>query len=84
MARIPRIEWGSFSKCGSRLSAARILFNHLQELLGLRAAPYKNVVLASAPRAFVFNNCQNFTYSQDQRTRNGLEGFRNLRAQVLR
>eukprot|EP00959_Pyramimonas_sp_CCMP1952_P346460 7256353-Pyramimonas_sp.AAC.1 len=31
------MEGGSFPKCGSRLSAAHIRFQHLQEFRGLRA-----------------------------------------------
>eukprot|EP00959_Pyramimonas_sp_CCMP1952_P345020 7225841-Pyramimonas_sp.AAC.1 len=53
-----RIEGGWLSQYGPRLSAARIRSQNLQELRGLRAAPFQNVVLASAPRTFIFKFCK--------------------------
>eukprot|EP00959_Pyramimonas_sp_CCMP1952_P399115 8363195-Pyramimonas_sp.AAC.1 len=50
--RVSRTEGGSFSKCGSRLSAAHSLLNKLQGLHGLRAGGFQNVALASARRTF--------------------------------
>eukprot|EP00959_Pyramimonas_sp_CCMP1952_P435577 9120887-Pyramimonas_sp.AAC.1 len=54
------VEGGSFSKCGSRPSTAHI-FQELQELHGLRAGRFQNVVLALAPRTFVLSICKSFT-----------------------
>eukprot|EP00959_Pyramimonas_sp_CCMP1952_P259507 5425828-Pyramimonas_sp.AAC.1 len=48
-------------KCGSRLSAAHIRFQDLQELHGLRAVPSQSVALALAPRTLVFKRCNRFT-----------------------
>eukprot|EP00959_Pyramimonas_sp_CCMP1952_P418933 8775708-Pyramimonas_sp.AAC.1 len=53
MARASRIEGGWFSTCGSRLSAAHIRFKLLREFHGLKAVPFQNAALASAPCAFV-------------------------------
>eukprot|EP00959_Pyramimonas_sp_CCMP1952_P219489 4589516-Pyramimonas_sp.AAC.1 len=50
IARASRIEGESLSKCGSRLSAARIRFQKLQEFTGLTAGRFQNVALALAPR----------------------------------
>eukprot|EP00959_Pyramimonas_sp_CCMP1952_P082178 1717066-Pyramimonas_sp.AAC.1 len=75
---------GWFSKCGSRLSAAYIRFNILQELHGLRAVPFQNVVLVLAPRTLAFNICKGFTGSHDQRTRNCVwDGFRIMMVEQL-
>eukprot|EP00959_Pyramimonas_sp_CCMP1952_P278865 5830850-Pyramimonas_sp.AAC.1 len=51
---VSRIEDGSVSKCGSRLSAAHTRSNNLQELHGLTAVPFQHVVLALAPRTIVY------------------------------
>eukprot|EP00959_Pyramimonas_sp_CCMP1952_P237574 4964763-Pyramimonas_sp.AAC.1 len=45
----------------SRLSAANIRSNNLQELHGLRIARFQHVVLALAPRTFVTKVCKSFT-----------------------
>ena len=47
------MEGGSFSKCGSRLSAAHIRLKNLQQLQGSRAVPFQNGALALAPHTFV-------------------------------
>eukprot|EP00959_Pyramimonas_sp_CCMP1952_P166114 3471805-Pyramimonas_sp.AAC.1 len=66
------MKGGWFSKCGSRLSAAHIHFEHLQELHGLKAIPFQNVALASAPPTFISTDYKRFTDSHDQRTRRGV------------
>eukprot|EP00959_Pyramimonas_sp_CCMP1952_P372697 7804439-Pyramimonas_sp.AAC.1 len=50
-ARASRIESGSFSNCGFRLSA-HIRCSNLQEAHGLRADRFQNVAPASAQRTF--------------------------------
>eukprot|EP00959_Pyramimonas_sp_CCMP1952_P390590 8185164-Pyramimonas_sp.AAC.1 len=50
-----RMEGQSFSKCGSRLHAARNRFQHLQELHGWRPGRFQNAAVALAPRTFVSN-----------------------------
>ena len=60
-ATVSRIEAGSFSKCGSRLSAAHIRFQHLQQFHGSRGCVTRNVALALAPRTFVLQICNSFT-----------------------
>eukprot|EP00959_Pyramimonas_sp_CCMP1952_P039010 817130-Pyramimonas_sp.AAC.1 len=50
VARVSKFEGGSFSQCGSRLRAAHIRLQSLQELHGLRAAPFQTVALSVAPR----------------------------------
>eukprot|EP00959_Pyramimonas_sp_CCMP1952_P216135 4520682-Pyramimonas_sp.AAC.1 len=78
------MEGESFSTCGSHLSAAHIRFQHLQELHGLRAAPFQQEALALPPRTFYFNRCTSFTDSHVQRTGNGvLEGFMLVRVHKL-
>eukprot|EP00959_Pyramimonas_sp_CCMP1952_P382817 8021517-Pyramimonas_sp.AAC.1 len=53
-ARASRIEGGSFSKCGYRLSAAHGRLKHCKSLLhGLRVSRFQNVALALAPHALV-------------------------------
>eukprot|EP00959_Pyramimonas_sp_CCMP1952_P450297 9428406-Pyramimonas_sp.AAC.1 len=52
------IESGWFSKCGSRFGAAHVRFTHVQELHGLRAAPFQNVAIASAPRTLVLQSAR--------------------------
>eukprot|EP00959_Pyramimonas_sp_CCMP1952_P393831 8252317-Pyramimonas_sp.AAC.1 len=59
-ARVSRIEGGSFSKCGSRLSAANIPF-YVQELHGLRTDGFQNAALVLAPRTFALTMCNSFT-----------------------
>eukprot|EP00959_Pyramimonas_sp_CCMP1952_P000346 6716-Pyramimonas_sp.AAC.1 len=54
------MEGGSFSKRGSRLSAAHTRPNPIQGLHGWRAGRFQNVALASAPRAIVPNMCKSF------------------------
>ena len=54
------MEGGPFSKLGSRLSAAHIRFENVQQFQGWRAARFQNVALALAPRTLVLNNCSNF------------------------
>eukprot|EP00959_Pyramimonas_sp_CCMP1952_P286717 5995396-Pyramimonas_sp.AAC.1 len=49
------IKGGWSSICGSRLGAAHMRCTKLQELHGLRAGRFQNVVLAFAPRTLVFN-----------------------------
>eukprot|EP00959_Pyramimonas_sp_CCMP1952_P060500 1263946-Pyramimonas_sp.AAC.1 len=66
------MEGGSLSKCSSRPSAAHILLERLQQLQGWRAAPFQNVALALAPRAFMFNACSRFKGSYAADGRNGL------------
>eukprot|EP00959_Pyramimonas_sp_CCMP1952_P346458 7256237-Pyramimonas_sp.AAC.1 len=74
------MEGGWFSTRGSRLRAQHIRLKHLQELHGLRVAPFQHVALALAPRTFLFNNCNSFTGSRGQRTRTCvLERFRTMR-----
>eukprot|EP00959_Pyramimonas_sp_CCMP1952_P465896 9489084-Pyramimonas_sp.AAC.1 len=41
LARASRIEGGSFSKCGSRISAAHILLHKLQESQGFPRSAYQ-------------------------------------------
>eukprot|EP00959_Pyramimonas_sp_CCMP1952_P269777 5639985-Pyramimonas_sp.AAC.1 len=55
-ARVSRTGGGAFSRCGSRLSAAHIRLNNLQEFYGLRAGRFQNVMIALAPRKFVVQN----------------------------
>eukprot|EP00959_Pyramimonas_sp_CCMP1952_P286919 6000129-Pyramimonas_sp.AAC.1 len=43
LAKVSRIEGGSFSRCGSRLSAARIRFKHLQEFCGFSWSAYQKL-----------------------------------------
>ena len=47
------MEGGSFSKLGSRFSAAHIRFKKLQQFQGWRAVRFQNWALALAPRTFV-------------------------------
>ena len=49
------MEGGSFSKFGSRFSAAHIRRKSVQQLQGWRAVPFQNAALAFAPRTFVLN-----------------------------
>eukprot|EP00959_Pyramimonas_sp_CCMP1952_P078229 1635123-Pyramimonas_sp.AAC.1 len=51
------MEGGSFSKCGSRFSAAHIRFQNSQEFHWLRASPFQTVALALAQRIFVLKIC---------------------------
>ena len=46
-----------YSKCGSRLSAAHIRFNNLQQFHGSRGCVTQNVALDLAPRTFVLTIC---------------------------
>ena len=55
------MEGGSFSKWGSRLSAAHIRLKTLQQLHGSRAVPFQNGALALVPRTFVLRFCNNYT-----------------------
>eukprot|EP00959_Pyramimonas_sp_CCMP1952_P373073 7813072-Pyramimonas_sp.AAC.1 len=50
--RASRTQGGRFSECVSRLSAAQLRSNNLQELLGLRITRFRHVALALAPRTF--------------------------------
>eukprot|EP00959_Pyramimonas_sp_CCMP1952_P076732 1603636-Pyramimonas_sp.AAC.1 len=53
LATVSQMEGGSFSKRGSRLSAAHIRFNNVEKIHRLKAGGFQNVVLALARRTFV-------------------------------
>eukprot|EP00959_Pyramimonas_sp_CCMP1952_P435060 9109974-Pyramimonas_sp.AAC.1 len=58
---VSQMESGSYSKCGSRFSAAQIRVKHSQESHGVRAGRFQTVALALAPCAFVLNICKGLT-----------------------
>ena len=59
-ATISRMEGGTFSKFGSRLSAAHIRLSNLQQLQGWGAARFQTWALALAPRTFDSKDSNSF------------------------
>eukprot|EP00959_Pyramimonas_sp_CCMP1952_P453745 9468725-Pyramimonas_sp.AAC.1 len=79
------MEGCSFSKCGPRLSTARIRLTSLQELHAWRAAPFQNVALALSARTGALKPYTCFTDFYGWRPRNDvLAWFRNDRAHQSR
>ena len=60
IATVSGMEGGSFSKFGSRRSAAHIRLKNLQQVQGWRAVPFQNWALALAPRTFVLKVCKRY------------------------
>ena len=54
------MEGGPLSICSSRLRAAHIRLEQLQQCQGWRAVGFQNVALALAPRTFVLKLCNSF------------------------